>query len=239
MSHTTPPNTENPSCDCKAEHSLPFLDTSCKILDGKIVTDLFRKETDRNQYLLPSSCHPTHVTDNIPYSLALRIVRICTFSEDREKRFLELKNLLLSRDYKPRLIDSAIERARNVPRSEALKRVSKEITTNRPVFVIHFYHSMKGREEDDEHKSKTSQNRTHSQTNHVANPTVSDQQGQGAATLYGNSSTSVTGKGFQKNDVIPMNDLIVIPYLMYLVLFRLTSDGFDTIMYKSLFYGNE
>lgn len=97
------------------------------------------------------------------------------------------------------------------------------------------YHSMKGREEDDKHKSKTSQNRTHSRTNHAANPTVSDQQGQVAATLYGNSSTSVTGKGSQKNDVIPMNEMIVIPYLMYFVLFRVTCDGFDTIMYKSLF----
>ena len=105
------------------ERILIILDTSCKILGGKIVTDLYRKETDRNQYLLPSSCHPAHVTSNIPYSLALRIVRICTFSEDREKRFLELKDLLLSREYKPDIINSAIEKARKVLRSEALKRV--------------------------------------------------------------------------------------------------------------------
>ena len=31
MSHTTPPNIENPGCDCKQEESLPFLDTSCQI----------------------------------------------------------------------------------------------------------------------------------------------------------------------------------------------------------------
>ena len=54
---------------------------------------------------------------------------------------------------------------------------------------------MTEREEDDEHKSKTSQNRTHSRTNHAANPTVSDRQGQVAATQYGISSTPVTGKG--------------------------------------------
>ena len=64
---------------------------------------------------------------------------------------------------------------------------------------------MKGREEDDAHKSKTLQNRTHSQTNHVVNPTVSDWQGQVAATQYGKSSTPVTGKGSQENDVMPMN----------------------------------
>ena len=65
------------------------------------------------------------MTENIPYSLRLRIVRICSLIEDREKRFLELKTLLLSRDYKPKMIDSAIERARNVPRSQALKNNKK------------------------------------------------------------------------------------------------------------------
>ena len=63
MSHTTPPTIENPECDCKREETIQFLDTSCKIIEGKIITDLYRKETDRNQYLLPSSCHPAHVTD--------------------------------------------------------------------------------------------------------------------------------------------------------------------------------
>ena len=91
---------------------------------------------------------------------------------------------------------------------------------------------MTRREEDDKHKSKTSQHRTHSRTNHVANPTVSDQQGQAAATLYENSSAPIIGKGSQKSDVIPMNEMIMIPYLMYFVLFRVTSDGFDTIMYN-------
>ena len=138
MSHTTPHTIENPDCDCKREETIQFLDTSCKVIEGKIITDLYRKETDRNQYLLPSSCHPAHVTDNIPFSLALRIVRICTLQEDREKRFSELKDLLLSRDYKPKVIDSAIQKARNIPREEALKRVNKSKSSERPVFVIQY-----------------------------------------------------------------------------------------------------
>ena len=102
------------------------------------MTDLYRKETDRNQYLLPSSCHPSHVTQNIPFSLALMIVRICTYTTDREKRFSELKDLLISRDYKPKIVDSAIERARKIPRNEALKRVQSVKTSRRPVFVVNF-----------------------------------------------------------------------------------------------------
>ena len=136
MSHTTPLNIENPVCGCKPAETIPFLDTSCQIVDGKILTDLYRKETDRNQYLLTSSCHPAHVTENIPFSLALRIVRICSLQETREKRFSELKDLLLSRGYKARGIDAAIDRARKIPRLEALKRVVRSKTARRPVFVI-------------------------------------------------------------------------------------------------------
>ena len=86
MSHTTPPTFQNPVCDCEPEEAIQFLDTSCKIVEGKIITDLYRKETDRNQYLLPSSCHPAHITENIPYSMAMRIVRFCAKEEDRENQ---------------------------------------------------------------------------------------------------------------------------------------------------------
>ena len=37
-----------------SKSTLAFLDTSCSIVEGKIVTDLYRKPTDRNMYLLPS-----------------------------------------------------------------------------------------------------------------------------------------------------------------------------------------
>ena len=55
---------------------------------------------------------------------------------------------------------------------------------------------MKGKEEDDECKSKTIQNRTHSQPSHMVNPTVSDRHGQVAAAHSTESqSVPVTGKG--------------------------------------------
>ena len=51
--------------------------------------------TDRNQYLLTSSCHPASVTNNIPFSLALRLVRICSEVESRDKGLMELKQITL------------------------------------------------------------------------------------------------------------------------------------------------
>ena len=66
----------------------------------------------------------------------MRIVRICSVPKRREEHFVELKNLLLARDYMTGLIDAAIDKARKVSRSEALKRVKKSSTTQRPVFAI-------------------------------------------------------------------------------------------------------
>ena len=139
MSHTSiESESDEDKCDCQVQKSIPFLDISCSIENGKIRTDLYRKETDRNQYLLNDSCHPIGCTKNIPYSLELRIVRSCTFKEDRDKRLLELKTLLLDRDYPERLIDSAINRARAVAREKALRTVirKKQKIHQRPVFLV-------------------------------------------------------------------------------------------------------
>ena len=136
MEHTTPNCDKCDECECQDKKTISFLDTQCQIKQNKIITDLYRKPTDRNQYLLPSSCHPNSITKNIPYSLALRIVRICSETDTRDMRLNELRQMLLDRDYKASIIDAAITRAKNVPRSEALKKVFKSKTTTRPVFVV-------------------------------------------------------------------------------------------------------
>ena len=85
-------NTEDNSCD--------FLDLHISINIGRIETDLFRKETTKPTALLPSSAHPGHITPNIIYSMAFRILRICSEEENFEKRLLELKNnFLIPRNY--------------------------------------------------------------------------------------------------------------------------------------------
>ena len=63
MNHTKTEN-EN-SCNCPPCTSIPFLDTSASVKNNQIILDLYKKPTDRCQYLLTSSCHPAHVTDNI------------------------------------------------------------------------------------------------------------------------------------------------------------------------------
>ena len=118
-----------------AEKSTTFLDTTVSIINGKISTNLYRKPTDRVQYLLPDSCHPSHVTNSIPYSLALRIVRICSEPEDREVKFEELKQMLISRHYNRNIVNAAIAKAKTVPREIALEKVIKK-PNERVIFVL-------------------------------------------------------------------------------------------------------
>ena len=99
-------------CDDDGKDKIPFLDTQVEIKNSKIITDLYKKKTDRNMYLLPSSCHVSSVCDNIPFSLCLKIIRIFSEPEARDLRLSELKTLLLAREYRPGVINSAIKRAK-------------------------------------------------------------------------------------------------------------------------------
>ena len=88
---------------------------------------------------MPDSCHSNGTINNIPYSLALRIIRICTKTEKREQRLQELKTLLLQRKYPEPLINRALVRARLVPRQKALRqRVNKQETIKRPIVALKY-----------------------------------------------------------------------------------------------------
>ena len=113
-----------------------FLDTTVTIWeDGSITTDLFRKPTDRVQYLLPTSCHPSHTFKSIPFSLALRLIRIVSEKDQLEIRLTELKDMLVSRNYNKNIVVAAIEKAKLIPREKALERVVKA-KNNRVMFTV-------------------------------------------------------------------------------------------------------
>ena len=108
----------------------------CRIQKIKRETDLYQKETDKIHYLMPSSCHPRQTTNLIPFSLGLRIVRVCSSPETREIRMEELRERLLARQYNKEIVDSALNKARAVPRDRALRISNKPKKTQRPVLVV-------------------------------------------------------------------------------------------------------
>ena len=91
-----------------------------------MVTDLHTKPNTKNYLLLPSSAYPPHVTRASVYSLALRIVRICSQGGDRDKRLEEPADRLRQRQYREEVIIAGIVKARAVQRGEALEKVMKE-----------------------------------------------------------------------------------------------------------------
>ena len=136
-------NAQHPSIKFTATYDshtreIPFLDTNISLNDdGQIVTDLYKKPTAKAQYLLPTSCHPGHVTKNIPFSLGYRLLRICSSKITFNQRLEELRQDLLSRQYPPKIVDDAFKRVRCIPRSEALKKVIRSSTEREPLVITY------------------------------------------------------------------------------------------------------
>ena len=120
--------------------SIPFLDVNIQLNNGKIETDLFCKPTDKHQYLLHSLSHPYHTKKSIPYSLALRLHRICSTDEFFKHRSAELQAYFTKWGYKRRFIQDQISRAKQIPRNEALKeqkQASKDTSDQVPFNIAY------------------------------------------------------------------------------------------------------
>ncbi len=119
--------------------NIPFLDIDVQIdQTNNIQTDVFYKVTDTHQYLDFRSCHPRHTKNNIPFNLARRICTITSQETTRLKRLLELKNILIQRNYPPQLIENGIQKALDIDRKELLK--PKTNTDNDPN-ILTFVHT--------------------------------------------------------------------------------------------------
>ena len=118
--------------------SVNYLDMKVWIdQDGYIRTDLYRKENKKITYLLPTSAHPSHISGNIPYSLAYRLLRLCWSEELLQERLAELLEDLMERGYRRRSVLDTFDKLKSITREQALKKVSREKTQGgRNRFVV-------------------------------------------------------------------------------------------------------
>jgi peptide-methionine (R)-S-oxide reductase len=121
--------------DCSG---IPFLDTFVQIKDNKIITRLYTKPTDKKQYISPQSCHPPHIHKSVPYSQALRIIRICSNKEDLMKELTNLKGYFKNRGYGDALIDGCFAKALNQPPKKDNVPSNETILT--PTVLVLPYH---------------------------------------------------------------------------------------------------
>ena len=116
--------------------TVPFLDVSVTLKNGKLHSDLYCKPIDKHQYLYYTSCHPKHTKNSLPYSLALRLRRICSTEHLFSLRTDEMKQHLLKRGYTKGCINDAINKASQVPRREAIMEKLEQNKLDRVPFVI-------------------------------------------------------------------------------------------------------
>ena len=117
-------------------NEVPFLDVKVMLLNGRLETDLYVKPTDKHHYLLKSSCHPSHTKQSIPFSMALRLRRICSTDEFFNTRSDALTSHLIKRGYKYRFVKDEIDKVRQIPRSRALKTSTKKDTQSPTEFHL-------------------------------------------------------------------------------------------------------
>ncbi|XP_077145854.1 uncharacterized protein LOC143807803 [Ranitomeya variabilis] len=97
-----------------------FLDLKLTIVQNRIITTLFRKQTASNNLLHFESFHPTHLRKGIPKGQFLRLRRNCSRTEDFLEESRQLTHRFRERGYPHRVISGAFEFSRGKTREEAL-----------------------------------------------------------------------------------------------------------------------
>ena len=97
-----------------------FLDLFIYTNGSKIETKTYSKPSDAHSYLLPQSCHPTHIAENIPYGVAHRVFKNCSVKEEYSRSRIEYTEYLEDRNYDNDLINSAFDKVEKLDRNKLI-----------------------------------------------------------------------------------------------------------------------
>ena len=138
----------SPSIKFTVKHSnkqLEVLDTLLCIINGGIESKVYSKPTDGHMYLLPQSPHYISMYLHIPFSVALRIRRICSREDWFEEQLLEYKQYFKRGNYKNCIIQKGFDNARNIPRSQALKpKTASDQTVHNFALILDYHPNFSG-----------------------------------------------------------------------------------------------
>ena len=111
-----------------------FLDIYFYFKNGRIESKVFSKPCDPHAYLLPSSCHPYHICENIPVGVFKRLKRTCSTSDAYEEAVVEYTRYLHNRDYSQYVIDKAINTVKDIDRKSLIGIGDQSRNNNRKLF---------------------------------------------------------------------------------------------------------
>ena len=83
------------SHDIKDQFNRDFLDLKVISSNGKLMTSLYSKATDCDQYLHYKSSHPEYTKRSIIYSQTLRVKTVCSQESDFKEHSSKLKSWFL------------------------------------------------------------------------------------------------------------------------------------------------
>ena len=115
--HLVPLNKLHPRLKFTKEYStssIVFLDLRFTISGNQIISGMYSKPSDTHAYLMPTSCHPSHICKNIPRGVMKRVKRNCSSDTICKEGYAEFKQHLI-RGYSNTIIDKAIEQAKSIP----------------------------------------------------------------------------------------------------------------------------
>ena len=116
-----------------SRESVSFLDVMVK-MDQQVSTSVYKKKTDRNNYLHFSSYHPPGLKKGLPYSQLLRVKRICSTETAFEKQAKDLNQCFNAKGYNNKVLNECLHKVRNVDRTSLL--TSKLSRPGEPKIVL-------------------------------------------------------------------------------------------------------
>ena len=108
-----------------------FLDTYIYKVGHKFHTKVHSKPCDSHSYLVPTSCHATHIIENIPKGIVHRLFRISSEQDNYDITKNNFTDYLLARGYNDNLIKEAFGDVENKDRLQLIGYKPSENKTSR------------------------------------------------------------------------------------------------------------
>jgi hypothetical protein len=117
-------------------HEVEFLDLRISIENGRLKTNIFVKETNKQLFLDFNSNHPEHCKSSIPYSQALRVIERCSSLDEAENHLSNLQTKFEDRNYPADLISEQFDRARKRDRNMLINQQKQKRNGDNKVRLI-------------------------------------------------------------------------------------------------------
>ena len=102
---------------CHSVEGIEFLDLFVYCDENNnLCTKLYSKSSDTHCYLVPSSCHKTHIIENIPFNTARRVFQNNSHLVNYEKDKIVYSKHLTNRGYNEKFVKEAFEKAEKLDR---------------------------------------------------------------------------------------------------------------------------